>query len=236
MSLLFWGSRYNFLKFSLALKMLRSTIIHWKLVHTSQKYLKLSFKEKRWNMAKYLAWNYRRFEFAGRPIWHTIESQGYSKYHSLSSPIHNKNHSNSIRYYSRKICNRSIRSETILGIRKVATFLKVINKSIFCNKSTFFKNFTNLRKKTNRVVVFSHRLLLNILNTRTSYGTFQRFGKQDSFRHILKSLASMYDSSGSLLLRSTNEIQLGPDAFDKSRLVLTFWTNLGNTGMFCPLD
>ena len=38
----------------------------------------------------------------------------------------------------------------------------------------------------------------------------------------LKSLASMYDSSGSLFLRSTNEIQLGPDAFDKSRLVLTF--------------
>ena len=148
-----------------------------------------------------------------------IESQGYSKYYNLSSPIHIKSHSNSIRYYSQKICNRSIRSETILGIRKVATFLKVINKSIFCK---FFKNFTNLRQKTNRVVVFSHRLLLNILNTRTSYGTFQRFGKQDSFRHILKSLASMYDSSGSLFLRSTNEIQLGPDAFDKSRLVLTF--------------
>ena len=38
--------------------------------------------------------------------------------------------------------------------------------------------------------------------------TFPEFGKQDSFRHIFKSSASMYESSGSQFFRTTTGIQL----------------------------
>ena len=64
-------------------------------------------------------------------------------------------------------------------------------------------------------------------------GTFQQSGKQDSFKHILKSLASMYESSGSQFFRSTTGIQSGPDAFDKSRFVMIFLTNLGVMEILC---
>ena len=42
----------------------------------------------------------------------------------------------------------------------------------------------------------------------------------------MKSSASMYESLYSQFLRTTTVIQSGPDAFDKSRLVMTFLTNL----------
>ena len=64
-------------------------------------------------------------------------------------------------------------------------------------------------------------------------GTFQQSGKQDSFKHILKSLASMYESSGSQFFRSTTGMQSGPDAFDKSRFVMTFLTILGVMEILC---
>ena len=44
--------------------------------------------------------------------------------------------------------------------QKKATFLQVINEPIIC---TFFKNFTNHRRKTSRALVFSNRLFSNIL-------------------------------------------------------------------------
>ena len=43
----------------------------------------------------------------------------------------------------------------------------------------------------------------------------------------------MYDSLGSHFFRTTNGIQPGPDAFDESRLVMTFVTNLGVTNILC---
>ena len=70
-------------------------------------------------------------------------------------------------------------------------------------------------------------LSLTFLNTGTNNDTFQQSGKQDSFRHILKSLASMYESSGSQFFRTTTGIESGPDASDESRLVMTFLTILG---------
>ena len=51
--------------------------------------------------------------------------------------------------------------------------------------------------------------------------------KQDSFRHLLKSSARMYESSGSQFFRTTTGIQSRPDSFDKSRFVMTFLTTLG---------
>ena len=44
------------------------------------------------------------------------------------------------------------------------------------------------------------------LNTGTTDKTFQQSGNEDSFRHILKSLASMYESSGSQFFRTTTGI------------------------------
>ena len=66
----------------------------------------------------------------------------------------------------------------------------------------FFKDFTNYRKKTNKAVVFSSRhflKFLTFLNTSTTNETFQQSRKQDSFKHILKSSASVYEGSASVL-------------------------------------
>ena len=49
----------------------------------------------------------------------------------------------------------------------------------------------------------------------------------DSFRHILNSSAKMYECLGSLFFRTTTVIESRSDAFDKSKLVMTFLTNLG---------
>ena len=61
-------------------------------------------------------------------------------------------------------------------------------------------------------------------NTGTTDETFQQYGKPDSFIHILKSLAGMYESTGSQFLRTTTRIQSGPDAFDESKVTMTFLT------------
>ena len=72
----------------------------------------------------------------------------------------------------------------------------------------FFKDITNHRKNTNRAVVFSSiDLSPTFLNTGTTNETFQQSGKQYSVRHILKSSAGMYESSGSQFFRSTTGIQ-----------------------------
>ena len=41
----------------------------------------------------------------------------------------------------------------------------------------------------------------------------------------------MYESSGSHFLRAITGRKSGPEAFDKSRLVMPFLTNLGITGI-----
>ena len=43
----------------------------------------------------------------------------------------------------------------------------------------------------------------------------------------------MYESSGSQFFRTTTGIQSGPDAFDKSRFVMTFLTILGIMEILC---
>ena len=43
----------------------------------------------------------------------------------------------------------------------------------------------------------------------------------------------MYEISGSQFSRITTGIQPGPDVFDKSKLVMTFLTNLGVTEIIC---
>ena len=51
----------------------------------------------------------------------------------------------------------------------------------------------------------------------------------DSFRHILKSSSSTYESSGSQFCRTTPGIESEPGAFDESRFLITFLTSLGVT-------
>ena len=53
------------------------------------------------------------------------------------------------------------------------------------------------------------------------------------FRQLLKSLASIYESSGSQFFRTTTGIQSGPDAFDESRFVMTFLTIFGVMDILC---
>ena len=91
-----------------------------------------------------------------------------------------------------------------------------------------FKDFTNHRKKT-KVVIFCCRPLSIFLNDES----FQWSRKLDFFRHVLKSPASLYESSagvygssGSQFFRTTTGIQSRLDIFDESRLDMTFLTNL----------
>ena len=50
---------------------------------------------------------------------------------------------------------------------------------------------------------------------------------------MLKSSASMYESSGSQFFRSTTGIHTGLDTFDKSRFVMIFLTILGVIEILC---
>ena len=60
----------------------------------------------------------------------------------------------------------------------------------------------------------------------------QDYGKQDSFRHLLKSSANMWERSGSQFFKTTTGIQSGPDAF-QSRFIMSFLTILGVTEILC---
>ena len=53
------------------------------------------------------------------------------------------------------------------------------------------------------------------------------------FRHLLKSSANMYESSGSQFFRTTIGVQSGSDVFDESRFVVTFLTILGLMKILC---
>ena len=109
----------------------------------------------------------------------------------------------------------------------------MINSPIFYK---FFKDFADYRKKTNRVTgwyFLDVNLFPTLLNAGTTDVTFQQSGKQDSFRHILKNSANMYETSGSQFFRTTTEMQSGPDAFGESRTVMTFLTIMEVMEIWC---
>ena len=93
------------------------------------------------------------------------------------------------------------------------------------------------RKNTNGAVVFGHTPFPNIHKyiQERPMQAFNKLEKQDSFRHIFKSSVNMYESSGPQFLTTTTGIQSGPHAFDKSRLVMNFLTNLEVTEILCSL-
>ena len=83
------------------------------------------------------------------------------------------------------------------------------------------------------MVLFSSGPFPSILKYRDHWWDLQKSGKQEFFRPMLKSAASMYESSGSQFFRTTNVIQSGRDAFDKSRFDMTFLTFLGVMVILC---
>ena len=119
--------------------------------------------------------------------------------------------------FTKKTCNRTG------NYRK--TFVKLINKAIIYK---FFKNSKNHRTKANKVVVLSIRLLPNILECK-NHRSANNLENNESFGNILKSLANMYENSGSQFFETSAGIQSVQDAFDKSRLFMAFSTNFGNT-------
>ena len=83
----------------------------------------------------------------------------------------------------------------------------------FSRRSTIFYKFFKDLLTTERILTGRQFLAVDLsstfLNTGTTDKTFQQSGKQDSFRHLLKSSASMYESSGSQLFRTTTGIHVG---------------------------
>ena len=124
--------------------------------------LPIPITEKRRNKVKYLTWNFIRLKFVKKTSMpNSVKSLGYIKCHSSSSPRPVKSPSNSIRYNCEKISSWLRRPKTILEIRKKTTFLLVINNPIIYK---FFIDFTNHRKKTKQVVVFSSTPSHNLKN------------------------------------------------------------------------
>ena len=83
------------------------------------------------------------------------------------------------------------------------------------------------------MVVFSIIHYSNILEYRDHQWDLWTIWKKDSFRHMLKISARMYESSGSQFLRTTTSMQSRLNAFYKSRFAITFLTILGVTEMLC---
>ena len=162
-------------------------IFLWRL--SIQNHSKSSITEKRRNKAKYLTWNSIRLKFVKKTSMpNPVKSLGYIKCYSSSSPKPFQSPSIFIRYNCKKIWSWSRRLKTILEIRKMGTFLLVINNSIICK---FSKNFTSGRKKTSRAVVFSFRPFFNSLKYRDHRWNLPAIWETRLLQHLLKSSASM---------------------------------------------
>ena len=71
------------------------------------------------------------------------------------------------------------------------------------------------------------------LNTETTNESFQKSGKEVSFRRILKSSAIIYESSGLQFFRTTTRVQSESYEFDQSKFFMTFLTIMGVTEVLC---
>ena len=79
---------------------------------------------------------------------------------------------------------------------------------------------------------FVIHLSWTFLNTETTNQMLQQSRAQDSFRHILKSSASINESLGPQFLITTTGIWSGPDTFDESRFIMTFLSRYRYTWVF----
>ena len=97
-------------------------------------------------------------------------------------------------------------------------------------ETTWFEQQTELGSTIPQIHI---DLSPTFLNTGNTDKTFQQYGKQGSLKHILKSSASMYESSTSQFFGTTAEIQSGLDAFDESRFNMTFLAILWVIEILC---
>ena len=108
------------------------------------------------------------------------------------------------------------------------------SESLLC--TIFSKNLLTTDRSLTEHQSLDVHLFGTFLNAGTTNDTFQQPGKQDSFRHLWKSSAIIYESSGSQFSKTTTGIQSGPDAFDESRLVVTLLTNLEDAEILCSFS
>ena len=106
----------------------------------------------------------------------------------------------------------------------------MINNSIIYK---FFKDFTNDRNRTNRVVVFRCRPFPNILKDWDHQWNLPRIWKTRLFQALIEEFSCLKESSGSKFFRITTGIQSGPSAFDKSEFFMTSLIILGVTEILC---
>ena len=135
--------------------------------------------EKERNKVKYLTWNFIRLKFGKNS-----SIQSLLKVLNISSAKArvawpDTSPSNSIGHNCQKICSWSRRSKTILENRKKVTFIYVVNNPIIYK---FFKDFTNRKKKSNRVVVFSSKPFPTFLRYRDHWWNLLTIWKNKIFQ------------------------------------------------------
>ena len=128
-----------------------------------------------------------------------VKSLGHIKCYSLTSPRPVKSPGNSIRFNCHKIYNSRSTANHPKG--RIA---------LGHQQAYYFKVFQRLSLTTERRVIGWWFLVVDLsptfLTTGTTDETFQKPGKRDSFRHILKRSASRYKFLGSQFFRSTTGI------------------------------
>ena len=99
--------------------------------------------------------------------------------------------------------------------------------------ATFSKTLLTTERRLSGLQFFAVDLSPTFLNKRTAgpemrpSNNLEKKIHIEEFRNVLKSSANMYENWGSRFFRTATEIQLGPDIFEKSGLVMKFLTNLG---------
>ena len=73
----------------------------------------------------------------------------------------------------------------------------------------FFKGITNTERRLTGWYFLALAVSLTFKNTGTTNKTFQQCGKQDFFRHLLQSSASIYEKFSSHTFGTTTGIQSG---------------------------
>ena len=126
---------------------LRNSSINWIFLWrlAIQNYSKSSITQKRENKTKYLTWNSIRLKFVKTSMPNPVESLGYIKCYSSSSPRPVKCPSNSIRYNYKKIWSWLRRPKTILNSEKWQQFSRW---SIILLFTSFSNNLPTERRLT----------------------------------------------------------------------------------------
>ena len=173
-----------------------------------------SLTEKRRNKSKYLTRNFIRFKFEKMTSMpNTVKNLGSIKCHSSSSP----KPVNALGILSDTTVRQSAVDQQVLK-----PYWKSEKRTHFSRRLTillligFSKTLLTIETRLTGQQFLAVDLYPTLLNMGTTYDTFQQSGKQDSFRQLLRSSASMSESSGSQLFRTITGIQSGSETFDKS--------------------